>query len=71
MHMHYLVSERYIVKLLDALYLPLLPPTSTCVHWKNSHLILMINQRVGINMLKKILSDLSEKLGLVWRCIIL
>ena len=63
-------SEWCIVKLLDT-YLSLLPPNSPHFYIRaleefpsNPKKCCMTNQRVGINMLKNILSDLSEKAGL-------
>ena len=63
-------SERCIVKLLDT-YLPRLPPSSPHFYMRalekfpsDPNKCCMTNQRVGINMLKNILSDLSEKAGL-------
>ena len=63
-------SERCIVKLLDT-YLPLLPSNSPNFYMRalekfpsDPKKCCMTNQRVGINMLKNILSELSEKAGL-------
>ena len=59
-------SEQCIVKLLDT-YLSLLPPNSPHFYMRALEKFpsdpkkCMTNQRVGINMLKNILSDLSEK----------
>ena len=63
-------NERCIVKLLDT-YLPLLPPNSPHFYMRalerfpsDPNKFCMANQRVGVNMLKNILSKLSEKAGL-------
>ena len=60
-------TERCLVKLLDY-YLPLLPPDSPYFYMqgleKFSSKSVYKNQRVGVNTLKKMLSDLSRKSGI-------
>lgn len=63
-------NERCIVKLLDT-YLSFLPPNATHFYMRalekfpsDQRKSCMTNQRVGMNGLKAILSDLSEKSGI-------
>ena len=64
-------NECCIVKVLDT-YLPLLPPNALHFYMRalerfpcDPNKFCVTNQRVGINMLKNILSELSEKAGLM------